>query len=126
MDEKHVKTAVSYEWGDLEVEHPAELASRRRIVGERMMVSRFVLEPGFHMDPHTHHNEQISIVLEGRLRFAIGEGDGSREEVLVGGQALAIPPFVPHGATALERTTVLDLFSPPSEKTGVDEEAPSS
>ena len=92
MDEKPVKTAVSYEWGDLEVEHPAELASRRRIVGGRMMVSRFVLEPGFHMDPHTHHNEQISIVLEGRLRFAIGEGDGHREEELVGGQVLSIPP----------------------------------
>lgn len=123
MDEKPVRAAVSFEWGDLEPEHPAELASRRRIVGERMMVSRFELEPGFHMDPHTHHNEQISIVLEGRLRFAIGEGDGYREEVLVGGQVLSIPPFVPHGATALERTTVLDLFSPPSERTGIDEEA---
>jgi len=118
----NVSTASSYDWHDIEADHPIERATRQRIIGERMMVSRFVLEPGFHVDSHTHHNEQISIVLEGRLRFAIGEPgtDGHREETLVGGQTMCIPPNVPHGATALERTMVLDLFSPPSQKTGVD------
>jgi quercetin dioxygenase-like cupin family protein len=126
MNENTKKTATSHTWADLEVDHPAELVARQRIVGERMMVSRFGLEPGFHMDPHTHHNEQISIVLEGRLRFAIGEpgSPGYREEEVNGGQVMVIPPFVPHGATALECTTVLDFFSPPSEKTGIDEQEP--
>jgi hypothetical protein len=40
--------------------------------------------------------------------------------VLEAGQTMAIPPFAPYCATALERTVVLDLFSPPSERTGLD------
>ena len=31
-----------------------------------------------------------------------------------------IPPHVPHGVRAIERSVVFDLFSPPSEKTGLD------
>jgi quercetin dioxygenase-like cupin family protein len=117
------RTATSYDWADIEVDHPIDLAARQRIMAERMMISRFVLEAGFHVAPHSHHNEQISIVLEGKIRYAIGTvgGDEFREETLEAGQTMSIPPFVPHGATALERTVVLDLFSPRSEKTGVDQ-----
>ena len=97
------RTATSYDWADIEIDHPIDLAARQRIMAERMMISRFVLE--------------------GTLRYAIGTvgSDEFREETLVAGQTMSIPPFVPHGATALERTVVLDHFSPPSEKTGVDQ-----
>ncbi|MFI4891870.1 MAG: hypothetical protein ACIAQ0_00340 [Phycisphaerales bacterium JB058] len=44
------------------------------------------------------------------------------EALLVGGQAIVLPPNVPHGAEALEETIILDLFSPPSEKTGIDQD----
>ena len=62
------------------------------------------------------------MVLEGRLRYRIGElgSDGFHEETLGDGTDDEHPALVPHGATALERTVVLDLFSPPSEKTGID------
>ncbi len=121
-DGRSGSSATSYDWADLELDHPVDGATRQRIIGERMMVSRFVLEPGFHIDPHVHDNEQISVVLEGRVRYRIGElgSDEFHEETLGDGQTMSIPPGVPHGATALERTVVLDLFSPPSEKTGID------
>jgi quercetin dioxygenase-like cupin family protein len=117
------QTATRHDWADIAAEHLGDLAERKRVVAQRIMVSRFVLEAGFHVEPHTHHNEQVSIVLEGRLRFTIGAigSDEIREETLEAGQTMSIPPFVPHGATALERSIVLDLFSPPSEKTGVDQ-----
>jgi quercetin dioxygenase-like cupin family protein len=123
MPDIHTESAArSYDWEDIETEHLSEVIARRRIIGQRMMISQFVLEAGFHADPHTHHSEQISMVMEGSLRFRIGEigSDVFREETVGAGQTMAIPPFVPHGATALERTVVLDLFSPPSEKTGLD------
>jgi hypothetical protein len=34
---------------------------------------------------------------------------------------LQLPGGVPHSAYAIERCEILDIFSPPSETTGIDE-----
>ena len=116
-------TGTRHEWAAIEPDHPAPLTSRQLISGERMMVARFVLEEGFDMEPHMHHNEQISVVVEGRLLFRVGTvgSDEFREELVTAGQVMQLPSFVPHAARALERTVVYDLFSPPSERTGIDQ-----
>ncbi len=121
-EENEGATAIRHAWAEIEPDQPAELASRRLIMGERMMVARFVLEEGFDMEPHVHHNEQISVVVEGSLLFRVGTvgSDDFREELVTAGQVMQLPPFVPHAAKALERTVVFDLFSPPSQKTGID------
>lgn len=118
--------AKVYSWDALESERPTELASRQRIVAERTMVSRIVVEPGFDMETHQHENEQITIVLSGRVRIGVGDPDSDayREETLVAGQTIVLPSNVPHRAAADEHSVVLDLFSPPSETTGID--APST
>jgi quercetin dioxygenase-like cupin family protein len=71
---------------------------------------------------HTHENEQFAVVLRGRLRFGLPGRDGSapREIVVSAGEMLHLPAGVPHSAFAIEETLVLDIFSPPSEKTGID------
>ena len=122
-DETQPRTAVRHEWSQIEPDHPIARISRQLIVGERMMVGRMVLEKGFDMEPHVHHNEQISIVVEGALLFRLGTvgSDEFREELVSAGGVMELPPFVPHAAKALERTVVFDLFSPPSEKTGIDQ-----
>jgi len=100
------------------------LIDRQRVIGERMMISRVVLHEGFTVGTHAHENEQIVVCLEGKTRFTIGDaskGDDVREAILVGGQVLHLPPNIPHSAHAIEKTIILDLFSPVSEKTGVDE-----
>ena len=121
--ERDGATAIRHDWTEIEPDYPAELASRRLIRGERMMVARFVLEEGFDMEPHVHHNEQISVVVEGRVLFRVGTvgSDEFREVLVTAGQVMQLPPFVPHAARALERSVVYDLFSPPSEKTGIDQ-----
>lgn len=117
------KTATHHDWAQIEPDHPIDKISRQLVVGERMMVGRMVLEEGFDMEPHVHHNEQISIVVEGSLLFRVGSvgSDEFREELVTAGQVMQLPPRVPHAAKALERTVVFDLFSPPSEKTGIDQ-----
>ncbi len=117
------RTGLRHEWADIEPDSPAPLTSRQLVRGERMMVARFVLEEGFDMEPHVHHNEQISVVVEGRLLFRVGTvgSDEFREELVTAGQVMELPPYVPHAARALERSVVYDLFSPPSEKTGLDQ-----
>lgn len=123
-DAEVTPTAMRHEWATIEPDHPAVKASRQLIRGQRMMVARFVLEEGFDMEPHVHHNEQISVVVEGRLLFRVGTvgSDEFREVEVAAGQIMELPPFVPHAARALERTVVFDLFSPPSEKTGIDQD----
>lgn len=87
-----------------------------------MMISHVSLSKGFSVATHAHDNEQMSVVLSGRFRFFIGtEGTPGRRTVEVGaGEVMVLPSNTPHGGEALEDTVILDLFSPPSEKTGVD------
>jgi len=115
-------TASLHRWSDLLADHPMELLERRRIIGEQAMLSQVFLRKGCDVPPHTHANEQFACILSGRLRFGIGaEGSPDRRTVIVSaGEVLHLPSNVPHSAFAEEDTLVLDVFSPPSEKTGID------
>ncbi|HEY8831176.1 MAG TPA: cupin domain-containing protein, partial [Gemmatimonadaceae bacterium] len=59
-------------------------------------------------------NEQLTYILEGALKFSIGE-DGSKEITVSVGEVLLIPSNVPHKAEALEETLDVDVFSPPRQ-----------
>jgi len=93
---------------------------RRLVRGEHAMLSHVTLHEGFRVEPHAHENEQFAVVLSGRIRFTLGEPGSERSVELVGGQMLHLPPNARHGAEALETTVIVDVFSPPSETTGVD------
>lgn len=109
-------------WETLASDSPMALLERRRIIGEKMMISRVRLHKGCDVPTHAHENEQFACILSGRLRFGIGaEGSPQRREVVVSaGEVLHLPSNVPHSAYAEEETLVLDLFSPPSAGTGID------
>ncbi len=115
--------AIAYRWSDLKVDHPTDLIDRRRIIGERMMISHVTLHQGFHLPPHSHENEQIAMVMSGRVRFTVHDTDSAepRQLVLGKGDVLHLPRHVVHGATAEETSVIIDLFSPVSESTGVDQ-----
>jgi quercetin dioxygenase-like cupin family protein len=103
-------------WEKLPVDRPMEKISRRRVVGGNVMISHVTLEKGFVVPSHSHSNEQMVVVLKGALRFTLEDG----ECVVRAGEVLHLPPNAPHGAEAVEDSVVLDVFSPVSEKTGVD------
>ncbi|MFO0861265.1 MAG: cupin domain-containing protein [Phycisphaerales bacterium] len=110
-------------WSELPTDTPMPLIHRQRLMGEQMMISRVQLDKGFRVPSHRHSNEQFAVVLSGRMRFGLGEEStpAHREIEVVGGEVLHLPSNVPHSAAALEDSIILDLFSPPSEKTGVDQ-----
>lgn len=112
--------ARAFRWSDLPVDRPLPTLERRRVVGERVMVSRVVLDPGCVVRVHHHENEQVSCILSGRLRFTVGEPGAERDVEIGGGEVLHLPSNVPHGCVALEETVVLDIFTPVSERTGID------
>ena len=76
-----------------------------------MMIAHVYLAKGAIVPEHSHHNEQITYILEGKLRFTLGD-----EMVDVGaGEVLTIPAHVPHMAEALEDTLDVDVFHPPRQ-----------
>src|SRR3954467_3707172 len=61
--------------------------------------------------PHRHPEEQLSFVLEGRLKVTAG-GDGEIAYEVAPGQATFNPSNILHGVEALEDTVVLSLKTP--------------
>lgn len=114
--------AVHHNWSSLPVDSPMALLERRRVIGERVMISHVTLHKGCKVPTHAHENEQMSCILSGKLRFGLGaEGSLEWREVTLGaGEVLHLPSNVPHSAEALEETVVLDVFAPPSMGTGID------
>ena len=104
-------------WDHIPKERVTDDISRRLFTGERMMIAHVYLAKGAVVPTHSHDNEQITYVLEGALRFWIGEegSDDVKELVVRAGEVLYLPSHVPHKAEALEDTLDVDVFSPPRQ-----------
>jgi quercetin dioxygenase-like cupin family protein len=68
------------------------------VTGAKIEVGRYRYPPGTGATPHSHPNEQVIVVLRGRMRFRVG-GD---ERVVGPGDAVLVPAGVLHGGTALD------------------------
>lgn len=100
--------------------NPAELAgvelfpkiTSGLVAGEHLMLSFLDMEVGCEVPEHSHPHEQAGLILEGKLRFRIG----NEERVAGPGDAFLIPPNVVHWGIVEEGPCkVLDIFSPPRE-----------
>ena len=108
------RSVTWYRWEEMPREKVSAMLDRRLITGDRMMLAHVYLKQGCVVPKHTHENEQFTYILEGALRFWIG--DDEKEEVVVrAGEVLHIPSNLPHKAEALEDTLDVDVFSPPRE-----------
>ena len=101
-------------WDDIPWERLNEKLDRRLITGDGIMLAHVLLRKGCVVPMHRHQNEQFTYILEGALRFRIGD-DGGSEVVVRAGEVLHIPSNVPHEAEALEDTLDLDIFHPPRQ-----------
>jgi len=103
-----------YRWNDMPIENVTPLLDRRLITGDKMMLAHVYLKKGCIVPRHQHHNEQLTYVLEGALRFWIGEDE--KQELVVGpGEVLHLPSMIWHKAEALSDTLDVDIFTPPRE-----------
>ena len=77
--------------------------------GDNLMLSLVEFEPHAVVEPHSHPHEQMGLLLEGELTFAIGD----EVEKLHPGQMWRIPGGVVHSAVAGEQPVkALDVFCP--------------
>ena len=114
MSKSHVRHE---KWSEIEHEKVTDDISRRLFTGERLMLAHVYLEKGAIVPTHSHENEQLTWIIEGALRFWIGDegSDDIQELVVSAGEVLHIPSNVPHKAEALEDTFDVDVFSPPRQ-----------
>ncbi len=108
------QSATFYRWSDMPRERVSDVLDRRLITGEQVMLTHVYLKKGAIVPQHNHHNEQITYILEGALRFWIGEDESEVIDVR-SGEVLHIPSLVKHKAEALEDTLDVDIFSPPRQ-----------
>ena len=78
------------------------------------MLAHVYMEPGCIVPKHAHENEQLTYILEGALRFWLGEDESEVVDVRAG-EVLHIPSGLPHKAEALEQTLDVDIFCPPRQ-----------
>ena len=102
-----------FRWSDIPEERVTDSISRKLVTGDQMMLAHVYLKKDALVPQHSHHNEQLTYILEGSLKFWIGEE--MREEIVSAGEVLVIPSNVLHKAEALEDTLDVDIFSPPRQ-----------
>lgn len=106
--------ATLYRWADLPKEQVKPDLERRIVSTERIMLAHVYLDPRCVVPKHEHENEQLTYILEGLLRFWLGEDESEVVDVAAG-EVLHIPSHLPHRAEALEQTLDVDIFCPPRQ-----------
>ena len=100
-----------HRWDEIDREELSAGIARRVIHSGRLTTARIYLAAGAIVPRHSHDNEQLSHVLEGRLRF---EFDGGALEAGPG-EVVEIPSDEPHRVVALENSVAMDVFAPVRE-----------
>lgn len=97
-------------WDELEPLAMVPGLSFQPVLGGRVMVNFVTFQPHTEAPMHWHDEEQVSYVMDGELEFTVaGETRTMRR-----GDAVVIPPNVPHGARTHEGGCVqVDVFHPP-------------
>ena len=97
-------------WDELEPLVMVPGLSFQPVLGERLMVNFVTFEPRTEAPVHWHDEEQISFVIDGEFEFEVA----GEKRILRRGDAVVIPPNVPHGARTHDSSCVeIDVFHPP-------------
>ena len=80
------------------------------VLGENVMVNFVRFEPHTEAPLHWHEEEQISFVVDGEFEFEVG----GEKRTVRRGEAVVIPPNVPHAARTFDTGCLeVDVFHPP-------------
>jgi quercetin dioxygenase-like cupin family protein len=97
-------------WSGLD---PLEIAPGLRfqpVLGDRVMVNFVAFEASTEAPVHWHDEEQISFVIDGEFEFEVA----GEKRIMRRGDAVVIPPNVPHGARTRDSSCLeIDVFHPP-------------
>ena len=69
------RSVTFYRWEEMPEEQLSETIGRKLVTADRMMLAHVYLKKGAIVPRHSHENEQLTYILEGGLRFWIGEDE---------------------------------------------------
>jgi quercetin dioxygenase-like cupin family protein len=103
-------TVAVVSWKDVAAERAGGGIERQTIHGDRQTLVRYWYAPGAVFPSHAHPEEQMTVVLSGRITITIGD----RTVTLGPGEVATIPGGVPHGATVAgdQPVETLNCMSP--------------
>jgi len=81
------------------------------VYGNQTLMTRVRLEKGAVIPPHAHPYEQTGHMLSGHMDFLVA----GEHHIAKPGSSWNIAGDVEHGATALEESVVIEVFSPVRE-----------
>ncbi|MCX7622661.1 MAG: cupin domain-containing protein [Thermomicrobium sp.] len=99
-----------FDWSSIPEETPQPGVVRQTLHGERQTLVRYRYAPGAVFPVHVHPEEQVTVVLRGRLAFVVDDVEILGEA----GTVVVIPGGVAHGARVVgeEEVETLNTFVP--------------
>ena len=101
-------------WDNVPFEQVNPKMKRKYIYGEKVMIAKMEFEDGFMVPWHSHHNEQVSEVYEGTIRFFFDDDENNFVD-LSAGDIIVIPGNRRHKALMIGKVVETDIFSPPRQ-----------
>lgn len=98
-----------YNWNEIASTPMSPMVARQQINGDRMSVLRISLQKDGVVAIHQHPNEQISVLVSGKVEFNLN----GEKRVLLPGDVVIVADNLPHGVTALEDSEIVESFNPP-------------
>lgn len=99
-------------WNDaVAVEVLAGLIRRTLAQTDDVMIVEFRSEAGVVIPGHNHPHQQVGYVVSGQLELTLN----GEPFLLEPGDSYAIPGDAPHSAVFVQKSIVIDCFSPPRE-----------
>ena len=110
----HIAATQLFRWETIPKERLNDLLERRMITGEHIMLTHLYMKKGAIVPMHQHKNEQLSYLVEGKIKFWV-ESEENPPITVQKGEVLHLPSNVPHGVEAVEDSLAIDIFSPPRQ-----------
>ena len=99
---------------DISPKQISDLAVRRSVCGENLMVTRYEVKAGSEFGAHRHPEEQMGYVIRGCIEFFVGEPES--RFLFETGTFFRFAPNEPHRSRVLEDSLVIDVFAPPRQE----------
>lgn len=79
--------------------------------GEKMMITTMFYDKNAHVPEHSHKEEQAGFVVSGKINININ----GEKNILDAGDSYIVLDNYMHSITALEKSCIIDVFSPPRD-----------
>lgn len=113
VDDTSTQASGKGTWVQWDALEPFELMpglTFQPVLGEGVMVNFVTFQPHTVVPVHWHDEEQVTYVMDGEFEFEVA----GEKRTMRRGEAVVIPPNVPHGARTGESSCLeIDVFHPP-------------